>query len=195
MIDTERLKSAIGAPPVTKINADKDQKVKDNSGEKIGNQNNALGNNSSWGRSHHDSFSGAQRNNSTTQKDEKIEIGRVEVAIPLAAGLGGGVGQGGGGGVGSVDLAPPSGPGSVVQGSNLNLQSQLRNLLKCGGTSSAVNPFAPRKTSPDVPQSGKHFLFLRCFFIVHLFIVYYVLFIVFFNVVTCYVILFHITLF
>ena len=42
-------------------------------------------------------------------------------------------------------------PVPVVRASNIDLQSQLRNLLKCGNSSNIQNPFTARKiTSPAV---------------------------------------------
>lgn len=148
MIDNERLKSASGVTPVIKISTDKDQKVRENSGEKIANQNSAIGNSSVWDRNHRDALIGTQNSVPMTQKEHKTEVGRVEVA----AVSGGGLGLGGGGG-GGGDSGPSGGSESIVKTSSLNLQSQLRNLLKCGGTAAAVNPFAPRKT-PSTPQQG-----------------------------------------
>lgn len=152
--DNERLKSASGTAPVIKINTDRDQKVRENLGEKIANQNSAVGNNSPWGKSHHNALIGTQNNVPMTQWEYKTEVGRVEIADPIS---GGALGERGGGG---VDAASTGGSEPTVKVSNLNLQSQLRNLLKCGGTAAAVNPFAPRKTPSDTQQQGFFFLLL-----------------------------------
>jgi hypothetical protein len=165
VIDNERLKSASGVTPVIKISTDKDQKVRENSGEKIANQNSAIGNSSAWDRNHRDALIGTQNSVPMTQREHKTEVGRVEVAAVSGGGLEGGLGGGRGGG-GGGDSGPSGGSESIVKTSSLNLQSQLRNLLKCGGTAAAVNPFAPRKT-PSTPQQGFYiflsfFLLLSC---------------------------------
>jgi hypothetical protein len=145
VIDSERLKSATGSAPAIKINTDKDQKIRENFGGKIANQNNTVGNNSPWGRSHHDPLTGTQNNVPIIKMEYKTDVGRVEVTDPISGGRLGGL---------SVEAVSSSESETAVKASNLNLQSQLRNLLKCGGTAAAVNPFAPRKTPSDTPQLG-----------------------------------------
>jgi hypothetical protein len=149
VMDSERLKSATGAAPVIKINTDKDQKVRENFGAKIANQNSAVGNNSPWGRSHHDALIGTQNNVPITQREYKTDLGRLEVTDPISGGRLGGLG--------GAEAVSTGGSEPAVKASNLNLQSQLRNLLKCGGTAAAVNPFAPRKTLSDTPLQGHYF--------------------------------------
>ena len=65
------------------------------------------------------------------------------------------LGLGGDGKASSSAVTPVPVPVPVVRASNIDLQSQLRNLLKCGNSSNIQNPFTARKiTSPAV--EGNH---------------------------------------
>jgi hypothetical protein len=54
--------------------------------------------------------------------------------------------------MGKVEIKPPEKSQPVVRGSSIDLQSKLRDLMKCGSSINTTNPFAPKKTEILPPQ-------------------------------------------
>ena len=54
--------------------------------------------------------------------------------------------------MGKVEIKPVEKSQPVVRGSSIDLQSKLRDLMKCGSSINTTNPFAPKKTAIPPPQ-------------------------------------------
>lgn len=54
--------------------------------------------------------------------------------------------------MGKVEIKPSEKSQPVVRGSSIDLQSKLRDLMKCGSSINTTNPFAPKKTEIPPPQ-------------------------------------------
>lgn len=54
--------------------------------------------------------------------------------------------------LGKVEIKPSEKSQPVVRGSSIDLQSKLRDLMKCGSSINTTNPFAPKKSEIPPPQ-------------------------------------------
>ena len=54
--------------------------------------------------------------------------------------------------VGKVEIKSSEKSQPVVRGSSIDLQSKLRDLMKCGSSINTTNPFAPKKSEIPPPQ-------------------------------------------
>lgn len=54
--------------------------------------------------------------------------------------------------MGKVETKPSEKSQPVVRGSSIDLQSKLRDLMKCGSSINTTNPFAPKRTEIPPPQ-------------------------------------------